>query len=116
MADTTKVEKAARKLCTHTVCFTDAQSRRIAILALQGMTTRAIADELRISTAVAQYAILKAQRSLGVRFRHDYRNGNSRLARQMMHSTENLARHFVSRSIAPKFIPFAAPGVSRIAG
>lgn len=119
MANLAKIEKQARKLATHTVVFTvGTKSQSVARLALQGLTTRTIADELGISESAAQYAILKAQRSLGVdtRFRRDYRNGASPLARRMMRSTENLARQFVSRQIAPKFIRLAAPGVSRIAG
>ena len=88
----------------------------IAARALQGITTKAIADELGITEAQVQYAILKAQRSQGadVRFRRDYRNGDSPLARQILQRTQQIALNVVSRKIAPKFIRLAAAGVSRL--
>lgn len=115
MARTTKVAREARKLCRHTICYTDAQSRLIAARALQGITTKAIADELGITESQVQYAILKAQRSQGVdvRFRRDYRNGDSPLARRILQSTKDIALDVVSRKIAPKFVRLAAPGVPR---
>lgn len=114
MANTSKVAREARKLCRHTICYTDAESRLIAARALQGITTKAIADELGITESKVQYAILKAQRSLGedVKFRRDYRNGKSR---QMLQATQKAALAIVSRRITPKFVKFAATGVGRMA-
>lgn len=111
-----RVSNEARKLCRHTICYTDAQSRMIAARALQGITTKAIAKELDITESQVQYAILKAQRSLGidVRFRRDYRNGESRLARQILQSTQKIALNVVSRKIAPNFVRLAAAGVPRL--
>jgi DNA-binding transcriptional regulator LsrR (DeoR family) len=116
MADTTKISKEARKLCRHTVCFTDATSKLIAIRALQGMSTKAIAKELGITPSKVQYAILKAQRSQGaeVKFRQDYRNGKGFVAEAMLKSTHSIAAKIVSAKIAPNFARFAAPGVGRI--
>jgi hypothetical protein len=116
MAKTTAIENAGRRLCRHTVCYTDAQSRMVAARALQGITTKAIAEELGITQSQVQYAILKAQHSLGVdvRFRRDYRNGKGPVAQRMMQSTQKIALQTVSRKIAPKFVKFAAPGVPRL--
>lgn len=109
------IEKKARKLCRHTVCYTDHVSRLIAIRALQGVTTKAIAEELEITPVRVQYAILKAQHALGanVRFRRDYRNGKGSFAESLLRATEGAAEKLVHRKIAPIFRPFAAPGVPR---
>lgn len=112
-----KFDRQGRALCRHTVCFTDAQSRLIAARALQGISTKAIADELGISIGQAQYAITKAQRSLGdeVRFRRDYRNGKGKFVRKMVQSTQKIALSLVSQKITPKFVKLAAQGVPRLA-
>ncbi len=112
-----KVSNEARKLCRHTICYTDARSRMIAARALQGITTKAIAMELDATESQVQYAILKAQRSLGpdVRFRRDYRSGDSPLARRLLQSTQKIALDVVTRKITPKFVRLAAQGVPRLA-
>lgn len=111
--NTLKIDATARKLCTHTVVFTDAASRRAVAMAMQGMSTKAIAKALGITLSEAQYRISKAQKSMRTRFRQDYRNSSSPLAKQMMQVTEKLALQTVDRDIAPKFVPFARQGVSR---
>jgi len=107
-------DQQARKLCRHTVVFTQAVDARAAAMAMQGLTTKAIARELGISEAMAQYRISKAQNSLRTRFRGDYRNGNGVLALRMRQATEKMALAYVRLRIAPKFIPYAAQGVRRL--
>ena len=113
---TTEMEKKARRLCRHTVCYTDALTRTIAMRAMQGFTTKAIAAELGITQSRVQYAILKAQHSLGnnIKFRHDYRNATSPLAKQMIAATEAFASREVRTKLAAKFARLAAPGVPRV--
>lgn len=113
MADTKRIEQEARKLCTHTIVFTDALSRRAAARAMQGQSTKAIAAELGISVHEAQYRIAKAQKSQGTRYRADYRNNSSPLTRRMLKATEGIALQEIDRKVAPKFIPFARSGVPR---
>lgn len=115
MVSIENIEHEARQLCRHTVCFADAESKLIVARAIQGRTTKAIATELRLTPSKVQYAILKAQRSLGtkVKFRRDYRNGTGTMAKQMLHATEKVALKMVSNRIAPKFASLAAPGVLR---
>lgn len=114
MASITKIEKEARKLCTHTIVFTDPLSRKAAALALRGQSTKAIAAELGITIHEAQYRITKAQKSQGTRYRADYRNNSSPLTRRMLRATEKLALQEIDRNVAPKFIPFARAGVPRM--
>lgn len=116
MSKMDQIEQEARSLCRHTVCFTDAESKLIAVRALQGLTTKAIARELHLSESKVQYAILKAQKSLGadIRFRRDYRNGYGPLAKKMLEKTQTFALQTVRRKIAPKFRGLAANGVSRL--
>lgn len=116
MSYSAAIEQEARRLCTHTVCFTDVESQLIAVRALQGVTTKAIARELHMTHSRVQYAILKAQRSLGadVKFRRDYRNGEGPLAKRMLQSTETMALSIVTRKITPKFRRLAASGVPRL--
>lgn len=115
MPRATKIDRKARKMCRHTVCFADAQSRMIAARAMQGRSTKAIAEELGISVGQAQYAITKAQHSLGddVRFRRDYRSGDNKFVRQMMQATQKVALKMVTREITPHFAKLAAEGVPR---
>jgi DNA-binding transcriptional regulator LsrR (DeoR family) len=108
-----KLKREAQKLCRHTVVFTDPTDILAAVRAMQGRTTKAIARELGISAAQAQYRIQKAQRSMATKFRSDYRNGNSPLATQMLTATEGLGMAVVSKQIAPKFIPLASAGVPK---
>lgn len=117
MGRASKIDRKARKMCRHTVCFTDPQSRLIAARAMQGISTKAIADELGISLGQAQYAITKAQHSLGddVRLRRDYRNGNGKFVRKMMQATQKMALKMVSNEITPHFARLAAEGVPRLA-
>ncbi len=112
---TKEIEKKARALCTHTIVYTDPESKLIATRALQGRTTREIADELGVTVTTAQYRIGKAQDSMGIKFRAEYRSGRSKLVREMLRRTESLAMRVVETKIAPQFIPFARKGVSRIA-
>lgn len=113
MADITKIEKEARKLCTHTIVFTDPLSRKAAARAMQGRTTKSIAEELGITFHEAQYRINKAQKSRDTRFRRDYRDGTGKVAQKMMQATESIAMHEIDQNIAPQFIPFARAGVPR---
>jgi hypothetical protein len=112
--DTTKVERTARRLCTHIIVFTDALDKLAAVRAMQGRTTKAIADELGMTVSEAQYRIIKAQKSMGVYFRASYRNGKGRLAQRMLRATEHIGLRVVERQIAPKFIPLARQGVGRL--
>lgn len=107
------IEKQARKLCRHKIVYTDISDILVASRAIQGRSTRAVATELGISESQAQYRISKAQRRLGVKFRADYRNGTGAVAKRMLKATEQIAMKFVRNEVAPKFIPFAAPGVPR---
>lgn len=114
MKKPTKIEQEARKLCRHTIVFTDLQSATAASLAMQGISTKAIAGELGLSEAQAQYRVSKAQASMKARFRADYRNGRGPVVRQMLKATDAIASKVVQDQIAPKFIPFARLGVPRI--
>lgn len=113
MSTTTKIEKQARKLCTHTIVFTDLTEKMVAVRAMQGRTTRAIAQEFGITESEAQYRIIKAQKSLNTRFRRDYRNGDGKVAQKMLRATEQIGLAVVEKQVAPKFIPFARSGVPR---
>lgn len=114
MSNTTKkIDRAARKLCTHTIVFTDSTDKLCAVRAMQGRSTKAIAAELGITLSEAQYRIIKAQKSLNTRFRRDYRNGDGAVVRKMMKVTEGIGMSCVERQIAPKFTPFARAGVPR---
>lgn len=115
MGDTTKLEKEARKLCTHTIVFTDPTEKLVAVRAMQGRSTKAIAQELKITESEAQYRVTKAQKAMGTYFRADYRNGTGSVVRKMMRATESIGLRVVERQIAPKFIPFARQGVGRMA-
>jgi len=107
------IDKAARKLCTHKIVFTDITEKLVAVRAMQGRSTRAIAKELNISLHEAQYRISKAQHTLGTYFRSDYRNGTGKLAADMLKATTQIGMKVVECQIAPKLIPFASQGVCR---
>jgi len=109
----TKIKKEARKLCRHTVVFTDTSDVLVAVRGMQGRTTKAIARELGITESQAQYRILKAQKSVGAKFRADYRGGNGPIASQMLKATERIGRAVIRSQVAPQFIPFARAGVPR---
>ena len=110
---TKAIDKAARKLCTHKVVFTDFTDKLVAVRAMQGRSTKAIARELCISVSKAQYRISKAQHVLGTYFRADYRNGAGKLSAIMLEATTKLGMQVVDRQIAPRLVPFARQGVSR---
>lgn len=112
--NTDKIKQEARKLCRHTIVFTDVESATVASLAMRGISTRAIADELGLSAAQAQYRVSKAQNSLKTRFRADYRNGRGAVVRQMLKATDHIASKVVRDQVAPQFIPFARAGVPRV--
>lgn len=107
------IKKEARKLCRHRIVFTDISDVLVAVRAMQGRSTKAIAAELGVSETQAQYRVMKAQNSLKTKFRADYRNGTGPVARKMLRATESIGMRVVSRQIAPQFIPFAAPGIPR---
>jgi hypothetical protein len=113
-ATPTKLEQEARRLCTHTIVFTDLTEKMCAVRAMQGRTTKAIAHEFRITESEAQYRIIKAQKSMNTRFRRDYRNGDGKVAQKMLRATEQIGLRVVDHEIAPKFIPFARAGVPRM--
>jgi DNA-binding Lrp family transcriptional regulator len=112
---TTKIEREARKLCRHKIVYTDISDIMVAVRAMQGRSTKAIAAELGVSETQAQYRVMKAQDSMGTKFRSDYRNGTGAIAKKMLRATEAIGIRVVERQIAPKFIPFASPGVPRTA-
>lgn len=113
MKDLSGLEKDARKLCTHTIVFTDPTEKLVAVRAMQGRSTKAIARELKITVSEAQYRVTKAQKALGTHFRADYRNGTSSIVKKMMRASESIGLRVVEDQIAPKFIPFARQGVGR---
>lgn len=108
-----RIKREARKLCQHTVVFTDTTDVLVAVRGMQGRTTKAIARELGITESQAQYRILKAQKSMGTRFRADYRGGTGGIAAKMLRATETIGMAVVRKQVAPKFIPFARAGVPR---
>lgn len=118
---TKEMEKEARALCNHTIVYTDPESKRIAMMALKGKTTKRIAMALGVTESTAQYRIQKAQRRLGVRFREAYRSGGhtsrklERMLDRMDRVSDRIAQRFVETQIAPQFIPFARQGVGRLA-
>ena len=111
---TKQIEKSARKLCRHKIVFTDIGEALVAVRAMQGRSTKAIAHELGFSEGQAQYRVMKAQNSQGTRFRADYRSGTGPVAKKMLRATEAIGMRVVERQIAPRFIPFAKAGVPRI--
>lgn len=113
MATPSKIKKEARKLCRHTVIFTDATDILVAVRGMQGRTTKAIAHELGITESQAQYRILKAQKSLNTRFRSDYRNGTGAVALQMLKATQRIGMKVIRDEVAPKFIPLGSAGIPR---
>jgi len=113
MSTVSKIEKEARKLCTHTIVFTDITEKLVAVRAMQGRTTRAIAAEFGLTPSEAQYRIIKAQKSLKTRFRADYRSGEGKLAARMLQATTDIAMQVVEKKVAPQFVPFARAGVPR---
>lgn len=108
-----RIKREARKLCRHTVIFTDATDILVTVRGLQGRTTKAIAKELGITESQAQYRILKAQKSVGTKFRSDYRNGTGTVAQKMLRITEGIGMKYVRNTIAPKFIPLGSAGIPR---
>ena len=108
-----RIKKEARKLCRHTIIFTDSTDILVAVRGMQGRTTKAIARELGITESQAQYRILKAQKSMKTKFRADYRGGTGGIAQQMLKATERIGMGVVRNEIAPQFIPLASSGVPR---
>ncbi len=108
-----QIEKKAREMCRHSIVFTDVVDVLVATRGMQGRSTKAIARELGITAAQTQYRISKAQSSLGMRFRAEYRNGTTPVARRMLALTERIGIEFVETKIAPKFIPYAKVNVPR---
>lgn len=115
MSKSDKIAKEARKLCTHTIVFTDFTEKMVAVRAMQGRTTKSIAREFGITESEAQYRIIKAQKSMKTKFRRDYRSGTGRIAERMLKATEQIGLHVVEKQIAPQFTPFARSGVPRYA-
>lgn len=107
------IQEQARRLCRHTIIFTATDDRLVVTRALQGQTSLTIAAETGLSVSQVQYRIAKAQRDLGVRFRSEYRSGNSPLSSRMLAATQDMAAHYVDREIAPRFIPLAKPGIPK---
>lgn len=87
--------------------FTDASDILAAVRGMQGRSTKAIARELHISESQAQYRITKAQKSMGTKFRSDYRNGRGALVLEMMKATEQSGIDIVRKRVAPKFAKLA---------
>jgi hypothetical protein len=107
--ETATVEKTPKQsLKTHTVVYSALVDIRCAVMAMQGQTTKAIAAQLGITPAKAQYRIMKAQDLLRVRFRADFRNGRSEFAKYVLGATYRQAEKIVRTEIAPQFAPYAA--------
>ncbi len=113
MSRQTKTEAEARRLCTHTIVYTEDDDILVAVRAMQGRSTKAIAAELGLTQSKVQYRVSKSQNSMGLKFRSEYRNGTSALAKRMMKATERIGLVVVRDVIAPKFTPLARPGVPR---
>jgi DNA-binding NarL/FixJ family response regulator len=107
------IKDEARKLCTHTIVFRDPMEQLVVARALAGRTTASIAEEFGLTESQVTYRIVKAQRSLGARFRYEYRHGSTPLARAMAAATERMAIRLVTTKIMPKFRKLARPGVPR---
>ena len=102
MTDTTS-PTPVKRLHTHTVVYEDTEDILCAVRAMQGRSTKAIAQELGITESKVQYRIKKAQDSVQTRFRADYRNGTGQVTKDMLKATERVARGFVARKIAVQF-------------
>lgn len=98
-----KTEEQAKRLHTHKVVFTGSVDIECAVRAMLGQTTRAIAEALGISESMAQYRIQKAQDSVQTRFRSDYRNCTSLVAKNAFAASRKFAWKEVESSIAPRF-------------
>lgn len=110
---TKQVEAQARRMCRHTVVFgADTADEVCAVMALQGRTNKAIAMATGLSETAVQYRITKAQGK--GKFRYEYRNGTSALSKQMAEVTRGLALRVVQYNIAPKWLPLARPGISKL--
>lgn len=107
------IDKKARRLCTHQIVYTKFVDMLVVARSMQGMSTKAIANETGLSESCVQYRILKAQHSVNLKFRADYRNGDGPLVARMLKSTEKVALDYISDVIAPQFVPLARQGVPR---
>lgn len=114
MSTTKEIEAKARKLCRHTITYTQPVDAMCAVRAMQGRTTLSIAEELGLSISQVSYRIIKAQKWMKTRFRSEYRNGTSSMAMHMLRATEKFGIAEVREHIAPHFIPFGKQGVPRI--
>lgn len=114
MSTTRKIDNKTGRFCHHTVVFTDKADILCAVRAMQGRSTASIAEELDLTFSQVTYRIIKAQRSIGTRFRSAYRDGTSDMAKRMIRATQQFGITQVQNLVAPKFIPFAANGVSRM--
>lgn len=101
-------EKRNKRMHTHTVTYQTVEQIMVAVRAIQGRSTRSIAAEFGITESKAQYWIMKAQNTLGTKFRAEYRSGNGDIARAMIKSTERTASAIVRSQITTKWAPFAA--------
>jgi hypothetical protein len=111
---TAKIDAQARRFCTHTIVYTETLDQRVAMLALQGLSTRGIMLRTGMTYGEVQYRVLKAQHSLGRRFRADYRTGQGDFVNRLLKAGQHLAQRYVAREIAPKFVAFARRGVPRM--
>jgi hypothetical protein len=111
-----QIEAEARQLCRHKIVFSDWIDILCAVRAMQGRTTKAIANEFGLSEAQTQYRISKAQHTISkeTRFRSDYRTGMNGFAKQMLAATEQLGVSFIKKKVAPKWIPYAKRGTPRL--
>jgi len=87
----------------HRVTYQAITDIAVAVRAMQGQTTRAIAREFKMSESMAQYRVGKAQAALGTYFRRDYRNGTGDIVKKMLAATHDLARQIVVQDIAPRY-------------
>jgi hypothetical protein len=101
-------ERGTKRIHAHTVVYQDVVDITCAIRAMQGRSTRAIAQELGLSDSKAYYRISKAQQAMGTYFRSDYRSGQGALVEAMMTATSGIAEAIVRKKIAPKFAKLAS--------
>lgn len=100
----------AQRMCRHTIVYVDMVEKLVVARSMAGRTTASIAAEFGLSESQVAYRVKKAQDSLGQKFRAEYRHGTTPLARAMAYMAEGIGLKAVTRTITPKFRPFARSG------
>jgi predicted transcriptional regulator len=104
---TKELNAQAKMIRTHIVIFQDNTEILAAVRAMQGRTTKSIAEELGITESEAQYRITKAQRAMGTFFRRDYRSGLGAFSKFVDKATTQRAREIVAQNVASQFAAYA---------